>query len=405
MNAYTGQVSLYQWGGNDPVLDDWMRAFPGVVKPRSAIPGYLVPHLRYPPDEFEVQRQILAQYHVAQAPEFYGGQNFWSVPTDPSGTNPNAATQPPYYLTMTMPGQTQPEFSLTTTFTPRGRANMAAFMAVDSNPQSRGLRPDPDPGAAAGHHDPRAAAGPGGLRVQPHRRLRADPAAPGRLQRHPGQPGHDPGRRRPALLRAGVRGPERQGQLRAPTRPCRRCWSTTTARSASRRPCTGALAQVFSLSPGQVNGGGPPPSGSPPPPSGQQRQGQRRRAALSPAGRDPLRQGSGRAEERELRRLRPGPGADEVRAGQRPAGGPRLGPGQPASGRVAAPEPARARPASHRPGPRGADAGTATIPEGVRSVLREIDSLAAGVPARPGSVDRDAIGMQGRSDADRRKGA
>jgi hypothetical protein len=38
-------------------------------------------------------------------------------------------------------------------------------------------------------------------------------------------------------------------------------------------------------------------------------------------------------------------------------------------------------------------------------VLREIDSLAAGVPARPGSVDRDAIGMQGRSDADRRKGA
>jgi uncharacterized protein len=60
------------------------------------------------------------------------------VPTDPSGTSPNASSQPPYYLTMTMPGQPQPEFSLTTSLTPRGRANMAAFMEVNSNPQSKG---------------------------------------------------------------------------------------------------------------------------------------------------------------------------------------------------------------------------------------------------------------------------
>jgi uncharacterized protein len=138
VNAYTGAVTLYQWGGHDPVLDAWKNAFPGVIKPESDIPKGLLPHLRYPPILFEVQRQILAQYHVTQAPEFYGGQNFWSVPTDPSGTSPNASSQPPYYLTMTMPGQPQPEFSLTTALTPRGRANMAAFMEVDSNPQSSG---------------------------------------------------------------------------------------------------------------------------------------------------------------------------------------------------------------------------------------------------------------------------
>ena len=39
VNAYTGQVSLYQWGGNDPVLDAWMKAFPGVVKPQQRDPG------------------------------------------------------------------------------------------------------------------------------------------------------------------------------------------------------------------------------------------------------------------------------------------------------------------------------------------------------------------------------
>jgi uncharacterized protein len=138
VNAYTGAVTLYQWGRNDPVLDAWKKAFPGVIKPGSAIPKGLLPHLRYPPVLFEAQRQILSQYHVTQAPEFYGGQNFWAVPTDPSGTAPNASSQPPYYLTMTMPGQPQPEFSLVTSLTPRGRPNMAAFMEVDSNPLSKG---------------------------------------------------------------------------------------------------------------------------------------------------------------------------------------------------------------------------------------------------------------------------
>ena len=138
VNAYTGAVTLYQRGGNDPLLDSWKKAFPGVIKPESAIPPDLLPHLRYPPVLFEAQRQILAQYHVTQAPEFYGGQNFWTVPTDPSGTSPRSSSQPPYYLTMTMPGQQSPEFSLSTSFTPRSRPNMAALMAVDSNPQSPG---------------------------------------------------------------------------------------------------------------------------------------------------------------------------------------------------------------------------------------------------------------------------
>jgi uncharacterized membrane protein (UPF0182 family) len=133
VNAYTGDVSLYQWDKNDPVLRTWMNAFPGVIKPESAIPAAIKPHLRYPQDLFEVQRQILARYHVTQAQAFYGGQNFWAVPNDPSVSQP--ASMPPYYLTMTMPGAST-QFSLTTSLVQRGRENMAAYMAVDSNPLS-----------------------------------------------------------------------------------------------------------------------------------------------------------------------------------------------------------------------------------------------------------------------------
>jgi uncharacterized membrane protein (UPF0182 family) len=137
VDAYTGAVTLYQWGPSDPLLSTWMHAFPGVVQPQKDIPHNLLPHLRYPPDLFEVQRQILAKYHVENPQSFYGGQNFWTVPNDPTGLGAAGnMSQPPYYLTMTMPGYGQPTFSLTTTLAQKARPNLAAFMAVDSNPQA-----------------------------------------------------------------------------------------------------------------------------------------------------------------------------------------------------------------------------------------------------------------------------
>ena len=132
VNAYTGAVTLYAWDPQDPILQTWMRAFPGIIKPKQDIPSYLTPHLRYPPDLFEVQRQVLAQYHVLSAQSFYGGQNFWAVPNSPSDSQ---ASQPPYYQTMTMPGAAT-QFSVTSSLVQRGRQNMAAYLAVGSDPQS-----------------------------------------------------------------------------------------------------------------------------------------------------------------------------------------------------------------------------------------------------------------------------
>jgi hypothetical protein len=139
VDAYTGKVTLYQWGPRDPLLEAWSKAFPGLIQNSAAIPAGLRAHLRYPPDLFEMQRQILAQYHVLNAQSFYGGQNFWSVPNDPTGVSANQRSQPPYYLTEKIPGYNRPEFSLTTTFVPRNRANLAGVLTVDSNPTQLGF--------------------------------------------------------------------------------------------------------------------------------------------------------------------------------------------------------------------------------------------------------------------------
>jgi len=142
VDAYTGAVHLYQWGTASPVLRTWMKAFPGLISPQNEIPPTLQPHLRYPEGLFDAQRLILAQFHVTDPAAFYGGQNFWAVPDDPSvlenkGQEGLSISQPPYYLTLGVPGAATPKFSLTTVLTFNERSNLAAYVAVDSDPQSQ----------------------------------------------------------------------------------------------------------------------------------------------------------------------------------------------------------------------------------------------------------------------------
>ncbi|MFF9848749.1 UPF0182 family membrane protein [Streptomyces litmocidini] len=135
VDAYDGTVKLYEWDTQDPVLKTWMKAFPDTVRPKSEIKGDLLAHLRYPQDMFKVQRELLTRYHVTDPAQFYSGSDAWQVPDDPTNKDGNAV--PPYYLSMKMPGDTAQRFSLTTTFTPNGRPNLGAFMAVDADATSK----------------------------------------------------------------------------------------------------------------------------------------------------------------------------------------------------------------------------------------------------------------------------
>ncbi|MEU3487887.1 UPF0182 family membrane protein [Streptomyces massasporeus] len=130
VDAYTGEVKLYQWDTKDPVLKTWMKAFPNTVEPKSDISKDLMDHLRYPQDLFKVQRELLTRYHVKDATTFLSGSEVWQVPDDP--TNRSGSAVPPYYLSMKMPDQKAQAFSLTTTLTPNGRDNLSAFIAVDA---------------------------------------------------------------------------------------------------------------------------------------------------------------------------------------------------------------------------------------------------------------------------------
>jgi len=138
VDAYSGKVTLYAWDAKEPLLETWQKIFPSTVKPMSEMSGDLMSHVRYPADLFKVQRSILGQYHVKDAGSFYSQDDAWRTPNDPTSPAASATLQPPYYLTMQIPGQNEPSFSLYSTFQPdaqgtTSRSVLTGYLAVDAD--------------------------------------------------------------------------------------------------------------------------------------------------------------------------------------------------------------------------------------------------------------------------------
>jgi uncharacterized membrane protein (UPF0182 family) len=163
VDAYDGTVTLYEFGERDPVLETWNKAFGGdLVQPESEISDELRAHFRYPEDLFKVQRELLTQYHVTNASEFFTREDFWEIPADPAEAVNDASTnvpagpapagqpaldaaalsgppQPPFYSLLEFPGgEPGAQFRLSTSFTGLNRPNLAAFASVSSDPGTYG---------------------------------------------------------------------------------------------------------------------------------------------------------------------------------------------------------------------------------------------------------------------------
>ncbi|MGH3613664.1 MAG: UPF0182 family protein, partial [Pseudonocardia sp.] len=143
VDAYDGTVTLYAFDENDPVLKTWSKVFPGTVKPGSEISAGLREHLRYPEDQFKVQRELLTEYHVESAGDFFSTVSFWDVPSDPTvqgatGGGTGGDAQPPYYLLAGLPNQEGATFQLTSALVSRARQFLSAYVSASSDPATYG---------------------------------------------------------------------------------------------------------------------------------------------------------------------------------------------------------------------------------------------------------------------------
>ncbi|WP_170308867.1 UPF0182 family protein [Pseudonocardia hierapolitana] len=143
VDAYDGTVTMYAFDEQDPVLQTWMKTFPGTVRPASEISPSLRSHFRYPEDQFKVQRELLTRYHVDTPGDFFNNVSFWNVPSDPSpqgAGSGSALPQPPYYILAGTPAEpgSPPSFQLTSALVFQQREFLSAYLSVSSDPDTYG---------------------------------------------------------------------------------------------------------------------------------------------------------------------------------------------------------------------------------------------------------------------------
>jgi uncharacterized membrane protein (UPF0182 family) len=142
VDGYHGTITLYRVEADDPVLDAWQEAFPGVITPVDDVSDSLRAHFRYPQDIFRLQAQLYQAYHIPEAQMFYNRADEWQIPPDPAAAAneagadlAQAAGRPlePYYLLMRLPGEETEEFVLIQPYLALGRPNMVAWLAGRSD--------------------------------------------------------------------------------------------------------------------------------------------------------------------------------------------------------------------------------------------------------------------------------
>jgi uncharacterized membrane protein (UPF0182 family) len=120
---------------SDPIIQAWGNAFPTMFTPLDQAPPELLEHFRYPENLFQIQAFEYTNYHVTDPNVFYGKQDFWALPIDPTvSTEGNRVLMRPYYVLMRLPGEADETFVLILPFTPLDRQNMVAWLAAKSDP-------------------------------------------------------------------------------------------------------------------------------------------------------------------------------------------------------------------------------------------------------------------------------
>ncbi|MDE3196811.1 MAG: UPF0182 family protein, partial [Acidobacteriota bacterium] len=127
VDAYDGTIHFYVFDPSDPVIDAYRRLFPSLYEDASKMPEALRAHTRYPEDLFRVQSEIYRIYHMTNPQSFYNNEDVWELAKYSSGNSePRPVT--PTYVFATLPGETNPEFLLMTTFTPYSKENLIGVM-------------------------------------------------------------------------------------------------------------------------------------------------------------------------------------------------------------------------------------------------------------------------------------
>lgn len=120
VDAYDGSVDYYISEPNDPIVNAYNRAYPGLFKQLDEMPDSLLSHLRYPRDLYYMQMKIYAKYHQNSPELFYEQAETWQY------ASVDGEAVLPYFITMDFGRcNNQEEFTMINPMTPVHRHNLS----------------------------------------------------------------------------------------------------------------------------------------------------------------------------------------------------------------------------------------------------------------------------------------
>ena len=138
MDAVSGEVRIYAYDAQDPVLRTYANVFPQLFTSVDEMPAELRAHVRYPAMYLREQAQVLGQYHLTSPDAFYRGEDVWQLPTTGESAGSESADFRPVYQMMRMPGEETPSYVLSAPYIARQRRNMTALLVVQNDPARYG---------------------------------------------------------------------------------------------------------------------------------------------------------------------------------------------------------------------------------------------------------------------------
>ena len=161
IDAYNGKMSFHVTDSEDPIIQAYSKAFPGMFTDGALVDPELRAHFRYPEDIFRVQTNMFGLYHITNPSDFYNRTDAWEIAQKPGvvggaapaglqsaqaqGGAPVVAREErmePYHLLMRLPDEEREDFLILQPFVPfsrdDSRKDLTAFMVAKSDPSQYG---------------------------------------------------------------------------------------------------------------------------------------------------------------------------------------------------------------------------------------------------------------------------
>lgn len=131
VDAYDGTMQFYITDKSDPIVMAYLNLYPDLFENLdSTIPESISKYFVYPEYLYNVQAEVLEQYHDISTDVLYRGDDNWETAKYSTTTKSTTSgiTQEPYYTMLKVANSDEEELGLVLQYTPKDKQNLRAYL-------------------------------------------------------------------------------------------------------------------------------------------------------------------------------------------------------------------------------------------------------------------------------------